>query len=102
MEEEKKGEEEKKDEKEEKMSKEEENGTDEQQEKSVQDTQLPPPSPPHSTITPTKKIKIKDVFDTSCQNINPLTIEDLTKILDQSTQQARLCSSPILVSVDEL
>ena len=68
----------------------------------MQDTQLPPPSPPHSTITPTKIIKIKDVIDISCQNINPLTVEDLTKILDQSTQVARLCSSPILVSVDEL
>ena len=31
-----------------------------------------------------------------------MAVEDLTKILDQSTQQARLCSSPILVSVDEL
>ena len=28
--------------------------------------------------------------------------EDLTKILDQSTQVARLCTRPILVSVDEL
>ena len=74
----------------------------EQQEQSVQDTQLPPPSPPHSTITPIETIKIKDVVETSCQNINPLTAEDLTKILDQSTQVARLCTSPILVSVDEL
>ena len=67
----------------------------------MQDTQLPPPSPPH-TITPVETIKIKDVVDTSCQNINPLTTEDLSKILDQSTQLAQLCSSPILVSVDEL
>ena len=65
-------------------------------------TQLPPSSPPHATITPAKIIKIKDVIDTPCQNINPLTAKDLTKILDQSTQAARLCSSPILVSVDEL
>ena len=36
------------------------------------------------------------------QNINPLIAEDLTKILDQSTQAARLCTSLILVSVDEL
>ena len=96
-------EEEKKDEEENKEEKEEENkGIDEQKEKSVQDTQLPPPSPPHSTITPTEKIKIKDVTDTSSQNINPLTTEDLSKILDQSTQLAQLCSSPIMVSVDEL
>ena len=107
-EEEKKGEEEKKDEEENKEEKEEESskgkekGTDEQQEKSVQDTQLPPPSPPHVTIKPTKSIKIKDVIDTSCQNINPLTIEDLTKILDQSTQKAQLCSNLVLVSIDEL
>ena len=72
-----------------------------EQEQSVQDTQLPPPSPLH-TITPTETIKIKDVTDTSSQNINPLTVEDLSKILDQSTQLAQLCSSPILVSVDEL
>ena len=68
----------------------------------MQDTQLPPPSPPHSTVTPTKIIKIKDVVDTTCQNINPLTRKDLSKILDQSTQQERLCSSPILVSIKEL
>ena len=102
VEEEKKLEEEKKDEEENNEEKEEEKGTDEKQEQSVQDTQLSPPSPPHATITPTESIKIKDVTDNSCQNINPLTTEDLTKILDQSTQVARLCSSPILVSVDEL
>ena len=55
----------------------------EEQEQSVQDTQLPPPSPPHAIIKPIGSIKIKDFSDTSCQNINPLTIEDLTKILDQ-------------------
>ena len=59
-----------------------------QEEKSVQDTPMPPPSPPHATITPADTIIVKDVIDTSCQNINPLTIEDLSKILDQSTQQA--------------
>lgn len=68
----------------------------------MQDTQLPRPSPPHATITPVEIIKIKDVINTSCQNINPLTVEDLTKILDQSTQATRLCSSQILVSIDEL
>ena len=73
-----------------------------QEEKSVQDTQQPPPSPPHATITPKKTIIVKDVIETSCQNINPLIAEDLTKILDQSTQAVRLYTSPILVSVDEL
>ena len=35
-------------------------------------------------------------------NINPLTAEDLTKILDQATKHAQLCENPILVSVEEL
>ena len=36
------------------------------------------------------------------KNSNLLTIEDLSKILDQSTQQARLCTNPVLISVDEI
>ena len=36
-----------------------------QQEQSVLDTQLPPPSPPHATPTPTKFLIVKDVPDTS-------------------------------------
>ena len=59
-----------------------------QQDQSVQDTQLSPPSPLHSIVTPVEVVKIKDVFDTSSQNINPLTAKDLTKILDQATLQA--------------
>ena len=47
-------------------------------------------------------MKIKDVVDTSSQNINPLPTEDLTKILDQATHHAQLCENPILVSVEEL
>lgn len=73
-----------------------------QKDQSVQDTQLPPPSPPHVTITPTDTIIVKDVPNTFAQNINPLTVEDLKKILDQSTQQEKLCTNPILVSVDDL
>ena len=75
----------------EKKVEEEENrdrSTEIQQDQIVQDTQLPPPSPPHSTDTPAEVIEIKDVVDTSCQNINPLTAKDLTKILDQTTLQA--------------
>ena len=45
---------------------------------------------------------IKDVPKNSSQNINPLTVEDLKKTLDQSTLQEKLCNNPILVSVDEL
>lgn len=72
------------------------------QHQSVQDTQLPPSSPPHVTITPIDTITVKDFPNTSARNINPLTVEDLKKILDQSTQQAKLCTNPISVSVDEL
>ena len=61
---------------------------------------MPPPSPPHVTITPT--ITVKDVTNKSYQYINPLDTKDLTKILDQSTQSERVCTSLILVSVDEL
>ena len=77
--------------------------TEEQQTKqSVQDTQMLATSPPHDTSTPAKTIIVKDVPDSSSQNINPLNVEDLKKILDQSTLQARLCENPILVSVEEL
>ena len=36
-----------------------------QQEQSVQDTQLPPPSPPHVAPTFAEKLIVKDVPDTS-------------------------------------
>ena len=73
----------------------------EQQEaQSIQDTQLPPPSPPHTT--PTKIVIVKDVLETLGQNINPLIVEDLKKILHQTTLQSQLCTNPLLVSVDEL
>ena len=109
--EEKKGEEEKKDEDQKEKGEEEETqkgdqmATTKQQkqnEQSVQDTQLPPPSPPHVISTLADAIIVKDVTEKSCPNINPLIVEDLTKILDQSTQQERLCNNPVLVSVDEL
>ena len=73
-----------------------------QQEQSVQDTQLPPPSPPHATPTPVESIIVKDVPDITGQNVNPLTIEDLKKILHQTTLQAHFCTIHVLVSVDEL
>ena len=71
-----------------------------QEEQSVQHTQLPPPSPPHTTLVET--ITIKDVPDTTSQNVNPLTIEDLKKILHQTSLQAQLCENSVLVSVEEL
>lgn len=85
------------------QQKEDEMATAEEQQtdQSVQDTQLPPLRPPHDTNTPVVTIKVKDVPDNSNQNINPLIIEDLKKILDQSTLQAKLCDNPVLVNVDE-
>ena len=68
----------------------------------MQDTQFPALSPIHDTDTPSDTIIVKDFPDSSAQNINPLTVEDLKKILDQSTLQARLCDNPVLVNVDEL
>ena len=59
-------------------------------------------NPSHDTSIPIETITIKDVFDVFSQNINPFIVEDLKKILDQSTLQARLCENPILVSMDEL
>ena len=68
----------------------------------MQDTQLPPSSPPHVPITLAETITIVYVIDTFGENINPLTVEDLKRILDQSTQKAILCTDPVLVSIDEL
>ena len=73
-----------------------------QEEQSVQDTQLPPPSPPHETSTPTIIVTVKDVPNTIGQNINPLTIEDVKKILHQTTMQSQICLNLVLVSVEEL
>ena len=44
---------------------------------------------------------MKDVPETTPQNINPLTVNDLKKILDQSTKQGKLCENIVLVSVKE-
>ena len=77
--------------------------TDKQQiEQSVQDTQLPTLSPPHETKTLVDTIIVKYVPNILDQNINPLIVEDLKKILDQSTLQEQLCNKLVLVSVDEL
>ena len=73
-----------------------------QQEQSVQDTQLPPSSPPHVTTPPAESPKVQDIPDTSGQNVNPLTAEDLKKILHQTSMQSELCNNPVLVSVEEL
>ena len=49
-----------------------------------------------------KNIVFKDVSNLLDHNINPLTPEDLKKILDQSTLQAKLCDNLAFVSIDEL
>ena len=42
-------------------------------------------------------VKTKDVFDIVAHNINPLTKEDMKKILLGTTTKPQLCSHPILV-----
>ena len=64
-------------------------------------TQVPAMSPPHDKSTPARIVIVKDVPNNTPHNINQLTIEDLKKILDQSTQQARLCENLVLVNVEE-
>ena len=56
-------------------------------------------SPPYTS--PTEEVIVKDVTETVPQNINPLTIEDLKKILDQSIDKATFCKNIILVSEEE-
>ena len=54
------------------------------------------------TSTPIDIIIVQDIPNTSCQNINSLNIEDLKRILHQTTLQAQLCTNLVLVSVEEL
>ena len=68
----------------------------------MHNTQLPSFIPPHDTTQKIKTITIKDVSNPLTHNINHLTIEDLKKILDQSTLQEKLFGNPILVSMEEL
>ena len=68
----------------------------------MQDTQMPSPRPPHVTPTLVGSLVVQNVPDTSSQNIKPLTVEDLKKILHQTSLQAQLCANLVLVSVEEL
>lgn len=52
-----------------------------QLEQSVQDTLVSSVSPPQVTSVNTETIKVKDISDTTAQNVNPLTKEDLKRIL---------------------
>ena len=63
---------------------------------------MPNVSSPQIISENTKIVTIKDVSNLTAQKINPLTEEDLKKILDQSTLQAKLCDNLVLVSVDEI
>ena len=63
---------------------------------------MPPPNPPHKISTPVVIVNVKDVLDTIGQNIHPLTVEDMKKILYQTTMQSQICLNLVLVSVEEL
>ena len=54
------------------------------------------------TPTPIEIVTIQDVLDAFGQNINPLSIENLKKILHQTTLEAQLCTNLVLVSVEEI
>ena len=83
-----------------------------QDEHSVKDTQMSSSSLPHDTCVSsclphhigvtTKSMILKYVFDALAQNINPMTRDDLKKILDQSTLLTKLCDNPIQVSIEKL
>lgn len=73
-----------------------------QTKQSVQDEQLLSDSPPSETSTNIEIVKVKDLSKTISQNINPLTQDDLKRILLKTTLQAKLIDNPILVSVDEI
>lgn len=47
-------------------------------------------------------IQIKDFPDNFAQNINPLTDDDIKKILKDSTMVAKLCSNPLLVRTNKI
>ena len=53
-----------------------------QEEQSVQDTQMSSVSPSHNTSVTVETIIVNDVSNALAQNINPLTTDDLKKILD--------------------
>ena len=68
----------------------------------MQDTQMPSAIPPHDTSVTIETIIFKDISNVLAHNINPLTINDFKKILDQSTLHEKLCENLVLVSVDEI
>lgn len=77
--------------------------TTEDEQQDVEDVQVLSVSPPHiGQVSQHELVQIKDVDDNSTQKINPLTEEDLKKILKDSTTTTQLCSNPILVRVDEI
>ena len=73
-----------------------------QQEQSVQDTHFQNVNPQQKISVNIETIRVKDVSDSTTQKINPLIEEELKKILDLSTLQAKLWDNPILVSVEEI
>ena len=68
-----------------------------------QDVQVSSANPPHTNqVSQWDSMLIKDVLDTSKKNVNPLTKEDLKKILIEYTIKTQLCTHPVLVRVEKI
>ena len=68
-----------------------------------QDVQVSSANPPHTNqVSQWDSMLIKDVIDTSEKNVNPLTKEDLKKILIDYTTTTQLCTHPVLVSIENI
>ena len=68
-----------------------------------QDVQVSSAIPPHTNqVSQWDSMLIKDVLDTSEKNVNPLTEEDLKKILIDYTTTTQLCTHPVLVRVEKI
>lgn len=60
-------------------------------------------SPPHTDqVSQEDSVSIKDVLDSTPQNVNPLTKEGSKKLLKDSTNATLSCNNPILVRVDKI
>ena len=68
-----------------------------------QDVQVSSANPPNTNqVSQWDSMLIKDVLDTSEKNVNPLTEEDLKKILIDYTTTTQLCTHPILGRVEKI
>lgn len=80
-----------------------EEATTEDEQQNVQYVQVSSTNPPHTYKESQQELVviIKDGSDNLAQNVNPLTKDDLKKILQDSTNVAMLCKNPTLVRFDE-